>query len=168
MKRTKKNAGGAVLIWRSIRNHPSWFTNEGRPAMPFEAWLDLILLASYQDEDVNDRGESVHLKRGQVLACERYLATRWTWSRGKVRRWAKAAQSRGEIQRNPARRRTILTLCNYEYWQAFRTTGSTTGSTTDRPESKSEEYPERRDGVSGWTEGERAAVRNLVDQAKGK
>ncbi len=165
MGRTKKNAGGFFLVWRSFRESPLWPANTRSKYAPFEALLDLWARAEYEDGRQDDRGEVVVLLKGDQIACERYLAERWKWSRGKVRVFLRKAQSRGEIELKRDHRRTVLTLCNFPYWQNPRTTKRPTDRTTAEPKGKEgKETKEGRRQSGDWSGREKKAARNVLDR----
>ena len=91
---------GYLTIYRSIFDTAEW--REKRQFSSFEAWLDLIAMASYVKRIVTlkDRGE-VSIRRGEVLMSQRQLAQRWNWSPSKVnrclKRWASSDDGRIEI-----------------------------------------------------------------------
>lgn len=115
-------------MWRSFWKSRHWYTNtRGRqPASPAEAWVDLLLMAEWKDRSFIDKhGDRVDLKRGDVLTGISALASRWRWTRNRVRRWIRDAQKAGELSRKTDTKtdtkRTTLTICNYEKWQGRRT-----------------------------------------------
>lgn len=55
---------------------------------PQEAWIDLISMASFADRVVQlGEGRSISLYKGEILASQRQLAARWSWSPAKVNRY---------------------------------------------------------------------------------
>lgn len=108
-------------------------------AEPFDkwhAWEDLVLTATYQPRSVIVRGVTVELDRGEVLASEEYLARRWQWSRGKVRRFLNYL-SQKTVQQIVQRKNnvcTVIAICNYEEYQGDGTADRfTDGQQTDIP-----------------------------------
>lgn len=60
----------------------------GEPVCRRWAFLDLCHMAQVRPGNrFLERGAMEYLERGQVLASERFLATRWRWSRSKVHRF---------------------------------------------------------------------------------
>lgn len=57
------------------------------PACKRWAWLDLCYLTQRKDGTRLIDYKPVRVKRGELIASERFLAERWQWSRGKVQRF---------------------------------------------------------------------------------
>lgn len=121
---------GYIKYWRSSFDSPLYYAE---PFTKWQAWTDLLLLANYQDRVVYIRQQAVAVKRGQVLAGEQFLADRWKWSRGKVRRFLSYLESKTvqQIVQQKSNLITIISIVNYEYYQGDGTTNGTTDSTPD-------------------------------------
>jgi len=111
--------------------------SEAREFSRAEAWIDLINLAAWKDRTMVESGVTVVLKRGDLLASERFLCQRWAWSRGRVQRFVSllAAQSRVVVNRNHAAIHlgAIVSICNYDRFQLFQTGARSTIPTSDGP-----------------------------------
>ena len=59
----------------------------GDPACRRWAWLDLCDMAAFKDRTQIIGGRVVTIRRGEFLASIRFLASRWRWSKDKVRRF---------------------------------------------------------------------------------
>ena len=118
---------GYVKLDRSIQGHWIW---QEKPYDKAHAWVDLILLANYEDTKELYRGKLVYRKRGQIHCSSEWLATRYGWSRGKVDRYLKLleADNMVEVKRTPYG--TTITIVNYTLWQGARATDGTTHGTT--------------------------------------
>jgi len=94
--------------------------------------LDLVAFAAGKDKEVLFRGESIRLKRGQILLSERFLAERWGWSRERVRRFLEIC-FRSDMIRDHRRdhRISVVSVVNYELYNPSKTTDKTTKQTTD-------------------------------------
>lgn len=74
---------GFIPIRRTLFDH--FLFKEKRIFSRFEAWLDLIQLASFKNENSDFiAGKLVTKDRGEIVASLRYLSTRWNWSMHKV------------------------------------------------------------------------------------
>jgi hypothetical protein len=106
-------------------DHEFYFTQERRAATLWEAFQDLELRACYEDQESGVGWSKIPLKRGELLVSIQALATRWRWSRGKVRRFLKSLQDEHEVvlktDSNPNHKWTVLTLCLYCERQDKRT-----------------------------------------------
>ena len=78
---------GWVNLWRRIESHRFWPTYENRPFTKLEAWLWLLLRASYKQRTVEFMGREWKLRPGDIVTSQRILAERWKWNRSAVRRY---------------------------------------------------------------------------------
>ena len=151
---------GYIKLYRGLTENPLW-NKESFSAG--QAWIDLLLGANFKDKTIYIRKTKIEVKRGQIAWSMLTMARRWKWSRGKVIRFLKDLESEQMIVQHPGHLTTLITICNYEKYQAFDTAdgttdgtaGSTTGGTqhkkvnkgknnyTDDFEAAWAEYPKR-------------------------
>lgn len=86
---------GYVAIPREFFDDPLW--QEPRKLSKAEAWLDLIQLAACMDGPYKTLTGDIPLRRGEVMASTRTLATRWGWSRGAVQRFLTLRKQQGKL-----------------------------------------------------------------------
>lgn len=106
---------GYIRINRKLFDHIFW--KENRIYSRAEAWIDLIQLASFVNN--NKRmidNVMVTWNRGEYPISYRFLSMRWNWSVHKVRIFMKLLLLTKQAARRTARRTTILTLCKYDYY----------------------------------------------------
>lgn len=104
--------GGWIKIHRDIATH--WiFQDECK----FKWWIDLLLMASYEDNKqlVGDR--LVEVKRGQMIVSLSFLSKRWGKAKGTILKFLELLESDHMIDRCTDRKVTILTICKYESYQ---------------------------------------------------
>lgn len=105
-----------IPINRRIFEHALW--TEDRPKSKFEAWIDLIRSARFEDGEASALigGRIVKWNRGEYPASLRFLAERWKWSKNKVDDFIKLLENDGMITRRTAKgtSQNIITLCNYD------------------------------------------------------
>jgi hypothetical protein len=127
------NPGNWIAVSRDMRDHP--IVGMGQPVQPanpergsysrYEAWQDLLMEAQWKPFEVLNRGKTVTLKRGQLMAARSWLATRWNWSEKTVRVFitrleeefmvrSETLPSKGQMK---GRFSNILTVCNYDIYQ---------------------------------------------------
>lgn len=162
--------GGWVKIWRGIQGSTIWTE---KPFSRGQAWVDLIMLANFQPAIIRVRGVKVVLERGQLGWSELALADRWGWSRGKVRRFLAEQQTEQRIVQQTTRVTSIITIVNYDAYQADDTTDDTTDGTTngqqtdtDKKEKKGkkkENLPPSDEGGRGTVAGRNKNYRHVVD-----
>lgn len=118
---------GWFILARKLFDECDPFWNERRRFSRWEAWVDMIEMASHTDHERMMDGSLVPIPRGSLVASERFLATRWCWSKSTVHRFIAMLRDMERIcpesgppaDRKPDR----LTLCNYDTYQQARTTG---------------------------------------------
>jgi len=103
-------------------HNPLW---SSEPFDKARAWIDLIILANYEDSFIMVRGIRVDIKRGQVGWSEPRLAEKWQWSRGKVRRFLKLLENEQQIRIEKNNVTQVLTIINYTEYQQDSTADST-------------------------------------------
>lgn len=105
---------GYILLSRSIQDHWLW---EDEPFDKARAWIDLLMLANYEDKKIIYKGEVVLCKRGDVNLSLSYLAKRWKWSRHKVTDFLDLLERDKMVEQKRTVHRTVITLVNYELHQ---------------------------------------------------
>ena len=106
---------GHIRLQRGWLDHPMF----GRqPFCKRAAWAWLLEQASWKPRKTSIRDQVILLRRGQLVASQRYCATAWKWNRGKVQRFLKTLQSAGAIEPTIVCGETVITICNYDKYQA--------------------------------------------------
>lgn len=109
---------GFIPLYRRIFEHPLWC--EDRPYSRFEAWIDLLQSARFEDTTTKKiiNGKVICWNRGQLPISISYLEKRWNWTPKRVRVFLKMLENEGMITKGIAKGNptTILTVCNYEYY----------------------------------------------------
>jgi hypothetical protein len=107
----KLQKGGWILIWRTLLEHPYVGLGTGR----LEQWIDMIAMASFEGPTI-----------GGFVVSERFLASRWKWSRKAVRCFLEGLENQLMIQRSApptlgaqvgSHPGTHITICNYKEYQ---------------------------------------------------
>ena len=143
-----------IKILRKLFHDPMWTEERFSKA---QAWIDLIHYAFHSDGNFKWDGVRYPLKRGQLCISEEYLAKRWKWSRGRLRRVYKKWQESGMItvqrlvQRSvqqtvqrSIQRKIVVSICKYDEIQ-FKprgdgtTVGTTVGQQTVQQKNKRKE-----------------------------
>ena len=148
---------GWVRVYRTAFSEQDRLWGENRERTRWEAWMDLIQQAAFKDHDVLYNGSLIAVERGQVPTSERRLATRWRWSRGKVRLFISQLEACSRIVRKPAHQKahgfSVITICNYRDFQG------------DGPTEKPTEQPSKSPVKAQTEEGEegKASIIALTD-----
>jgi len=121
-----------------------------RERTKLEAWIDLLFLANFQDNELLIGYQTIPIKRGQFLTSEVKLAERWNWSRGKVRRYLQYLEDEKMLIKNSTTAYTTLTIVKYEDYQSGGTTSSTTKSqpkANEKPQLNKEERKKKEKDI---------------------
>ena len=105
---------GWVKVHRKIWDNKIW-TSE--PFTRGQAWIDLLLLANHEYGYFYLRDHKVEVERGQVGWSQLKLATRWKWSRTKVRKFLNDLEKEQQIKQQQSHTTSIITILNYEEYQ---------------------------------------------------
>lgn len=129
---------GWVKIHRKIRDNWIWDKPEY-----LKAWLDLIFKANYEDKRVLLDGEVNNLKRGQFITSIRKLSDEWGWSKDRVLNFLRLLERDEMIHRESDRKRTLITIENYSFYQVCQDTDShskqDSNQDTDSPQRRNKE-----------------------------
>lgn len=110
------NENSYFKIYRSLLNDELFWLDE--TFTRGQAWVDLIGLANYGDV-IRVEGDKVETyERGTVVTAERWLATRWKWSREKVRNFLKLLEHQKMCTTKKTGRGTLIVIENYELYQS--------------------------------------------------
>lgn len=129
------NNTGWIHLHRSIRHNWIW---EDRPFSYGQAWIDLLLMANHSDNKFQFGTEIVTVERGSFITSELKLMGNWGWSKSKVRRFLKLLESDGMIVKKTDRKKTTITVVNYNIYNDMKT--------DERPkkdQSKTDERPKK-------------------------
>jgi len=102
---------------RSIFNNKWWLAE---PFTKSQSWIDLIGHANYEDGILFIRNNEIKVKRGQIAWGERYMAKRWRWSRGKVRRFINELIYEQQIVPQKNSIISLYSIVNYEKYQGSK------------------------------------------------
>lgn len=127
-------AEGWIKLNRQIQDHWLW---KDEPFTYGTAWIDLLLLANYEDKKMPYKGEIIICKRGDVNLSYSALADRWKWSRWKVKSFITLLVSDGMVTTNATTHRTTITIVNYDKFQLLPSTDCITDQPTNRQQTDS-------------------------------
>lgn len=104
---------GYIPIRRSLFDH--FLFTEKRAFSRFEAWLDLIQMATFQEENTRlVKGRAVKCRKGQLVASVRFLQDRWSWSIHKVSDFIELLRSQNMLLTDKEEGVNRITLINFE------------------------------------------------------
>ena len=117
---------GSICLSRRIRKHAVW----QRPEYGW-AFVDLLLLANNRPGETMVNGERIPLQRGQLAWALRSLEREWDKSGEWVRAFLDFCRDNGMVRVDSNRRRTIITITNYEVYNPVTVTETGTEPETD-------------------------------------
>ena len=106
---------GWIKLHRSILENFLW--QEKRTFNRSEAWLELLLTASYEDRKVLISGQPVNVKAGQTATTMAYLAEHWGWSRKKVKGFFDLLVQEEMIATQCTSKYTLVTILKWGFYQ---------------------------------------------------
>ena len=139
---------GYIKLWRCSEDDPMYLAEK---FTRWQAWQDLIMLANHKDGEILVRGNVVRIKRGEVAAAEEFLAKRWGWSRGRVRRFMDYLQSPSvlKVEQQKSNIITKYTILNYDRYQRAGTTNEQqTDGRQYTPNNDKNEKKEKRESLT--------------------
>lgn len=109
---------GFLKLSRRAFSHKFWC--KSRVFSEFEAWVDLLQSARFDETDITEYvGErSITYGRGQLPASRKYLAKRWQWGEGKVRTFLDNLKRDGSIITDASQGVNVITICKYEAYNS--------------------------------------------------
>lgn len=119
---------GYILLYRQITENPIWTE---KPYSRGQAWVDLLIKASFKDVTAIIKGKKVEVKRGQLLRSIDNLAKEWGWSKNKVYRFLKYLTGEQMVHLNGTPYGTLITIENYETFQNLRNANESADGTPD-------------------------------------
>lgn len=111
------------LMERGWLDHPCLAGPE--PFCKRAAWAWMIERAAWKPTRQNIGGKIVDIPRGQFAVSLRQMAQVWGWEYTRVLRFLRLLASDGMIATDSATGKNVVTICNYEKYQAARSDGAT-------------------------------------------
>jgi len=106
---------GYIKLYRKIKENKYWL--EPRRFSKLEAWLDLLLSASYKDIALVIGDRTLNLRAGQFVTSQVKLAQAWGWNRETVNKYLKRFKNDKQIDYKTSNKFTLITICNWHSYQ---------------------------------------------------
>lgn len=133
---------GWIKLHRQLLDSPIW-VNE--PFSRGQAWVDLLMMANHED-GVGKKGDVI--PAGSMVTSYAFLAKRWHWSVGKVRRYLSTLTGTQMVSLTGTRSGTLLSIVKYDFFQGERHTNRHTNrhtsEHTNRQPTRSKEDKEEK------------------------
>lgn len=118
---------GGIRLYRDVMNNAVW---NDKPYNKGCAWVDLLMLANYKDNDVLIGNQIIRVKRGSFITSYDTLSKRWGWGNKKVRAFLGMLEGANMVTRESTTKCTTVTIVNYDVHQVQGQTKGTTKDTT--------------------------------------
>lgn len=143
MMSNTENGGGWILLYHSLTRHWVW---DAKPFSAGQAWVDLLLRATYIEQKKYHDGKLFFYEVGTVHNSIQWLSDRWGWDRKKTKRFLDALESDGMVTVNSTTHGTTITIENWRLYQNRRSTDDPTeGQRLPQPKDNgSPQYKERK------------------------
>lgn len=116
---------GTVNISRDIWRDTAFKTE---PFTEREAFIWIIMEASYKPRQKRVANVSVDLERGQLATSVRFMCEAWNWSKSRVDRFLKRLEKRDMIGTDSGTGVNVITVCKYDDYQNAPRNGGTPDS----------------------------------------
>ena len=107
------NDNGWIKIRKSIYNHWLWENAEY-----LKWWIDLLLMANWEDDKKLVGKQLVEVKRGQLIASMSFLMNRWGRSRKMIEHFLNLLYKEQMISKDVKHNISLITISNYDKHQA--------------------------------------------------
>jgi len=103
---------GWMRLHRGIESHWIW-----EDPVKLKWWLGLLLMANWEEKKVLVGSTIVVIKRGQLLASNKYLMDKWGVCTHTVRNFLRLLEMDDMITQTAYPKYNIITICNYDKYQ---------------------------------------------------
>lgn len=119
-------SGDWIKLNREIRSHWIW----DNPNY-FQWWIDILMMASYQDKRILVGNELIEIERGSFVTSQSKLAERWNADRRTVKKYINLLQDAQMIVQVNVHNKTIVKVRNYGIYQGTDESIATTRCTDE-------------------------------------
>lgn len=144
------NLIGSITLVKRLRQNPVWQRHDYG-----YCWVDLLMLANDEARETFVQGEKIPLQRGQLAWSLRSLEKEWKKSGEWLTRFLSFLTDEGMITVDSNRRRTIITILNYEAYNPAKAVTDTDTETGSKADTETEQKGEVGKGNG---KGERASA----------
>lgn len=114
---------GYISLFRDIKDHWLW---EDKPFSRGQAFIDLIIRASYKNKKISFNGKIIELERGEFITSILKLSENWGWSRWKVKAFLDLLVDDNMITYKTDNKKTTIKVLKYDVYQDLENTKPTT------------------------------------------
>ena len=126
---------GWISLYRQIMD--SWLWKD-KPFAYGQAWIDMLLMANHEDNDILFEGKILTIHRGAFHTSILKLSDRYGWNRKKTTKFLDLLESQKMVTTERTTHGTTVSIVNYDKFQTLVTTIDTTnratlGTTKEQP-----------------------------------
>lgn len=110
---------GWISLHRKIYDNP--ILKCSKVYSRFEAWIWLLLRATYSDQKVILGSDIYKLKSGQILTSQKKLGSQFKWGNSKLRTFLKLLEKDNMIEIKTNAKLTMITILNFDKLQDIQT-----------------------------------------------
>lgn len=107
------NDNGWIKIRKSIYNHWLW-----QDAEYLKWWIDLLLMANWEDDKKLVGKQLIEVRRGQLIASVSFLVKRWKRNHKMIERFLSLLSEEDMISKCVKSNISIITITNYDKYQS--------------------------------------------------
>ena len=148
---------GYILLHRQIQDHWIWTSNDKFDDR--SAWIDLLLMVNHDDSKVPFNKGYITVKRGQHLTSQVKLASRWHWTRDRVKRFLKRLENDEMIVTDTTRNNTLVTIVKYDNYQTYRPTNKAPDNAPHQATDKATDKAQTINDIKNDTKNEERSIR---------
>ena len=132
---------GYISLYRSIQSNFIW---NDKPFARGQAWIDLLLRASYEERSFIYNNQIINLDVGELITSIKKLSDDWGWSRDKVTRFLKCLADASMISYQTDTHKTVIKVLNFNDFQDCKKSKQVNQSTANRQPKSSKSTANRQ------------------------
>lgn len=106
---------GWISLNRQIQQH--WLYSEKRIFSKYEAWIDMLFMASHSEHKFIHGNNLLIQKEGEFITSELKLMGKWQWGKSKTRAFLQLLQNEKMIDKKTDHKKTTVFILNYNKYQ---------------------------------------------------
>ena len=149
---------GYTRAHRDRFNHPLFATQKFCRGY---AWDWMVAQAAFKPHDIEIKGQTVTLNRGQFSHSMRYMTKAFGWSLGVTQRFIDRLKTEHMIDTATNHGQIIVTICKYDIYQAEQSTDKVVGDTVNDTATIQQRYSSDTNKKEGYTNGKKVKEKKV-------
>lgn len=150
---------GYTRAHRDRFNHPLFATQKFCRGY---AWDWMVAQAAFKPHDIEIKGQTITLNRGQFSHSMRYMTKAFGWSLGVTQRFIDRLKTEQMIDTATNHGQIIITICKYDIYQADTDKLEAQNDTVNDTAAIQQRYSSDTNKNKGYNKGKNVTVSNLV------